>query len=71
MAKSRHCFRQMEATVQVLRQIRDAGINVYALASQLQEDGAKSFVNSWNELMEVINSKGVALKLELSRVRVS
>jgi transaldolase len=47
---------------QVLAQIRDAGINVYALASQLQDEGAKSFVKSWNELMEVINSKSAALK---------
>ena len=47
---------------QVLGQIRDAGINVYALASQLQDEGAKSFVKSWNELMEVINSKSAALK---------
>jgi transaldolase len=47
---------------QVLGQIRDAGINVYSLASQLQDEGAKSFVKSWNELMEVINSKSAALK---------
>jgi transaldolase len=47
---------------QVLGQIRDAGINVYSLASKLQEEGAKSFVKSWNELMEVINSKSAALK---------
>ena len=34
---------------------------VNALAAQLQEEGAKSFVNSWHELMEVINSKSAAL----------
>jgi transaldolase len=46
----------------VLGQISDSGINVYALASQLQEEGARSFVKSWNDLMEVINSKSAALK---------
>jgi transaldolase len=39
-----------------------AGINVDALAVQLQSEGAKSFVNSWNELMTVIASKSVHLK---------
>ena len=32
------------------------------LAAQLQEEGAKSFVSSWNELMAVITSKSAALK---------
>jgi len=35
---------------------------VNALAAQLQQEGAKSFVKSWNELMAVITSKSVALK---------
>jgi transaldolase len=39
-----------------------AGVDVDALAARLQEDGAKSFVASWNELMAVIISKGAALK---------
>ena len=30
--------------------------------AQLQDDGAKSFVKSWNELMEVIASKSEAAK---------
>lgn len=46
----------------VLAQFTDAGIDVDALAAQLQSDGAKSFVNSWNELMSVIGSKSDALK---------
>ncbi len=46
----------------VLTQFANAGINVDALAAQLQDEGAKSFVNSWNELMEVITSKSAALK---------
>jgi transaldolase len=47
---------------QVLGQFTKAGINIDALASQLQDEGAKSFVNSWNELLAVINSKSAALK---------
>ena len=31
-----------------------AGVDVDALAAQLQDEGAKSFVKSWNELMAVI-----------------
>jgi transaldolase len=46
----------------VLAQFADAGIDVDALAAQLQEEGAKSFVKSWNELMEVIAAKSAALK---------
>jgi transaldolase len=45
----------------VLAQFADEGIDIDALAAQLQEQGAKSFVNSWNELMGVIASKGAAL----------
>jgi transaldolase len=41
----------------VLEQYVKAGIDLDALASRLQEDGAKSFVRSWNELMRVIASK--------------
>lgn len=46
----------------VLTQFAKAGINVDALAAQLQDEGAKSFVKSWNELMAVIASKSAALK---------
>jgi RNA polymerase subunit RPABC4/transcription elongation factor Spt4 len=31
------------------------------LAAQLQEEGAKSFVNSWNDLMAVVESKSSAV----------
>jgi transaldolase len=47
---------------QVLAQFAKAGIDVDALAAQLQEEGAKSFVKSWNDLMTVIVSKSAALK---------
>ena len=30
---------------------------LYELAAKLQDEGAKLFVNSWNELMDVIASK--------------
>ncbi len=46
----------------VLAQFLQAGINVDALAAQLQDEGAKSFVKSWNELIAVIASKSAALK---------
>ena len=39
-----------------------AKIDVQALSAQLQEEGAKSFVNSWNDLMGVIRSKSALLK---------
>jgi len=46
----------------VLGQFGKAGIDVDALAGQLQEEGANPFVKSWNELMVVITSKSAALK---------
>jgi len=46
----------------VVAQFAQAGIDVDALAAQLQDEGAKSFVKSWDELMGVITSKSAALK---------
>lgn len=46
---------------QVLAEFAKAGIDAGALAAQLQDEGAKSFVKSWNELMAVIISKSAAL----------
>jgi transaldolase len=45
-----------------LARFADAKIDVDALSRQLQDEGAKSFVKSWNELMGVIGSKSEALK---------
>ena len=45
-----------------LRQFAESGIGVDALAAQLQEDGAKSFVKSWKNLIDVISSKVGELK---------
>jgi transaldolase len=39
-----------------------AKVDVAALAQQLQDEGAKSFVKSWNSLLGVIDSKSTALK---------
>jgi transaldolase len=39
-----------------------AGIDVRALSNRLQDEGAKSFVSSWNDLMGVIGSKSAVLK---------
>ena len=46
----------------LLKQFAGAGIDVIALAAQLQSDGAKAFVKSWNELMGVISSKSAVLE---------
>ena len=46
---------------EVLARFASAGIDVGALASQLQDEGAKSFVNSWRELMDVIAAKSAHL----------
>jgi transaldolase len=45
----------------VLARFAAAGIDVVALALQLQRDGARAFVTSWNELMSRIRAKGEAL----------
>ena len=45
----------------VLGQFQGAGIDVEALAAQLQQEGGRSFVKSWNELLERIASKSQAL----------
>ena len=46
---------------QVLAQFAKAGVDVDALAAKLQDEGAKSFVKSWDELMKVISAKSEEL----------
>jgi transaldolase len=46
---------------EVLAQFAKAGVDVDALAAKLQDDGAKSFVKSWEELMKVISAKSDVL----------
>jgi transaldolase len=47
---------------EVLTEFGKSGVDVDALGGQLQDDGAKSFVKSWNDLMSVITSKSDVLK---------
>jgi transaldolase len=46
----------------VLRDFTQAGVDLAALATKLQKDGAAAFVSSWDNLMGVIASKANALK---------
>jgi transaldolase len=46
----------------VLAKFAKAAIDVDALAAQLQDEGAKSFVKSWDDLMAVIAEKSTLLK---------
>jgi transaldolase len=47
---------------EVLAKFAKAGVDVDALAIRLQAEGETSFVQSWNDLMSVIASKGGALR---------
>ena len=47
---------------EVLARFAAAKIDVKALAARLQDEGAASFVTSWNDLMGVIGSKSDVLK---------
>ena len=46
---------------EVLAQFARRGVKVDVLAAQLQDEGVKSFLKSWNKLMAVINSKSSVL----------
>jgi transaldolase len=47
----------------VLSEFANAGVDVDALAAELQEQGADSFAKSWNDLLKVISSKSAALRI--------
>jgi len=47
---------------EVLDRFRRSGIDIDALAVQLQREGAEEFDNSWSDLLECIASKSEALK---------
>jgi len=47
---------------EILARFAAANIDVQSLSVQLQDEGAKSFVNSWNDLMAVIKSKCAVLE---------
>ena len=46
----------------VLASFARAGIDVDALAKRLQDEGAASFVKSWNDLMSCIEAKSTAMR---------
>ena len=46
---------------EVLAWFATAGIDVDALAARLQDEGAKAFVKSWDDLLAVITSKSALL----------
>jgi transaldolase len=46
----------------VINEFSHAGIDVVALAAQLQSDGADAFVKSWNALLDVIKTKSHTLQ---------
>jgi transaldolase len=46
---------------EVLEQFAEADIHVEALAARLQDEGAKAFVQSWNDLLAVVTSKSAVL----------
>jgi transaldolase len=45
----------------ILAEFKKAGVDVDTLGAQLQEEGAKSFVDSWHELLKVIESKSAVV----------
>jgi transaldolase len=46
---------------ELLSRFADAGIDTQALAAQLQSDGAQSFVDAWNHLLERVDVQHAAL----------
>jgi transaldolase len=47
---------------EMLAQFAKAGVDIDELAARLQDEGAKSFVKSWKDLMQVIASKSAMLE---------
>jgi transaldolase len=54
--------KDMNDTARTLDDFVKAGVNLSALGPQLQEEGATSFVKSWNDLLNVISSKTASLQ---------
>ena len=54
--------KDMNDTARTLDAFVKAGVNLSALGAQLQEEGATSFVKSWNDLLNVISSKTASLQ---------
>jgi len=47
---------------EMLARFAEAGVDIDDLAARLQDEGAKSFVKSWKDLMQVIASKAAMLE---------
>jgi transaldolase len=45
----------------MLARFAQAGVDIQALAHQLQREGAQSFVTSWQRLLQRIEDKSAAL----------
>jgi len=54
--------KDMDDSARTLDDFVKAEVNLSALGAQLQEEGATSFVKSWNDLLNVISSKTAALQ---------
>ena len=51
----------------VLAEFAKEGIDIDALASQLQEEGASSFTKSWNDLIDCVESKSDSIRKAAKR----
>jgi transaldolase len=58
IAEALHSNQDFQRT---LDELPELGIDINALAAELQVEGAESFAKSWDELMDVIDSKRVAI----------
>jgi transaldolase len=56
-----HAIKNGDADAELARFAAEK-VDVDALAEQLRDEGAKSFVKSWNDLLGVINSKSAIRK---------
>jgi transaldolase len=54
--------REVADSERVLGEFRAAGIDLDALARKLQDEGAASFVSSWNDLLKVSAAKSASLQ---------
>ena len=48
---------------ETLARFEAAGVDVEALAARLQDEGARAFVASWHELIDVIEERSAALDM--------
>ena len=63
MANWQELFREMGGDCEtVLDDFRKAGVDLDQLAADLQSNGAKSFDESWQNLLSAIESKGKQLQ---------